>query len=206
MVRLRGQHELQRPRDAGQGTPGREFVRQVPGPRAWDLGANTGRYSRIAADGRQARPRVRHRSGGGRAQLPPDPDARSVATSCPSSSTSPIRARASAGRTRSGARSSSGPNPDAILALALVHHIAISRNVPLPMLLRPVRRARARGRSSSSCPRRTRWSAASWPPAGTSSRTTRSMASEAATSGRCDIAAEEAIEDSPRVLFLLRRR
>ena len=27
-----------------------EFVGRVPGPRAWDLGANTGRYSRIAAD------------------------------------------------------------------------------------------------------------------------------------------------------------
>ncbi len=26
------------------------FVRRVPGERAWDIGANTGRFSRIAAD------------------------------------------------------------------------------------------------------------------------------------------------------------
>ena len=45
------------------------------GSRAWDLGANTGRYSRIAAEPGLPRHRVRHRPRGRRARLPRGPRA-----------------------------------------------------------------------------------------------------------------------------------
>ncbi len=109
------------------------FVREVPGPRVWDLGANTGRFSRIAAD---AGKRVvaldidpaaseRHyralRDAGRGDILPLVVDI-----------TDPSPALGWAGRERRSLLERA--DADAILALALVHHLAIGRNVPLPMI------------------------------------------------------------------------
>jgi SAM-dependent methyltransferase len=109
------------------------FVREAPGSRVWDLGANTGRFSRIAADA-------------GRRVVALDID--------PAAAERHFRAVREAGRTDILPLVADVANPspalgwagrerrslldradaDAILALALVHHLAIGRNVPLPML------------------------------------------------------------------------
>jgi SAM-dependent methyltransferase len=111
-----------------------EFVREVPGPRVWDVGANTGRFSRIAADA-------------GKRVLALDID--------PAAAERHFRAVRAAGRTDILPLVADIANPspalgwagrerrslleradaDVILALALIHHLAITRNVPLPMLL-----------------------------------------------------------------------
>ena len=96
-------------------------------------------------------------------------------------------------------------DPDVILALALVHHIAISRNVPLPMLL---------DLFAQLAP----WAIVEFVPK-EDPMVRRLLATRkdvfpdytlegfrAATGARWEVVAEEAIEDSPRVLFLLRRR
>ena len=111
-----------------------EFVRLVPGPRAWDLGANTGRFSRIAAD---AGKRVlafdidpaaaeQHYRALQREEQDRHPAARPRRRQPESRARlgrprAPLAARAC----RRGRRPRAGP----------VHHLAISRNVPLPMLL-----------------------------------------------------------------------
>ncbi len=110
------------------------FVRELPGPRVWDLGANTGRFSRIAAD---AGKRVvaldidpaaaeRHfrivREAGRTDILPLVVDI-----------ANPSPALGWAGRERRSLLERA--DADAMLALALVHHLAITRNVPLPMVL-----------------------------------------------------------------------
>jgi SAM-dependent methyltransferase len=111
-----------------------EFVREVATSRewelAWDLGANTGRYSRIAAEG------ARHvvaldgdegavdllyrelRDAGDRSILPLAVD---LADPSP-----PLGWR---GRER--ATLLERGRPDLVLALALVHHLAIAANVPI---------------------------------------------------------------------------
>ena len=95
--------------------------------------------------------------------------------------------------------------PDAILALALVHHIAISRNVPLPMVL---------DLFASLAP----WAVVEFVPK-EDAMVRHLLATRedvfpdytldgfrAATAGRFEIVAERPIEESLRVLFLLRRR
>jgi hypothetical protein len=111
-----------------------EFVREVPGHRVWDLGANTGRFSLIAAD---AGKRVvaldidpaaaeRHfravREAGRTDILPLVADV-----------ANPSPALGWAGRERRSLLERA--DADGILALALVHHLAIGRNIPLPMLV-----------------------------------------------------------------------
>jgi ribosomal protein L11 methylase PrmA len=110
------------------------FVHELPGRRVWDLGANTGRFSRIAADA-------------GKRVLALDLD--------PAAAERHFRAVRETGRTDILPLVADIANPspalgwggrerrsllerldaDAILALALVHHLAITRNVPLPMVL-----------------------------------------------------------------------
>lgn len=109
------------------------WLREIPGARVWDLGANTGRFSRIAAD---AGKRVvafdidpgaaeRHfraiRQSGRIDILPLVVDI-----------ANPSPAIGWGGRERRSLLDRA--NADAILALALVHHLAITRNVPLPMV------------------------------------------------------------------------
>jgi ribosomal protein L11 methylase PrmA len=110
------------------------LIRELPGRRVWDLGANTGRYSRIAAD---AGKRVvafdvdpaaaeRHfravRKAGRTDILPLVVDI-----------ADPSPALGWAGRERRSLLERA--DADVILALAIVHHLALTRNVPLPMLL-----------------------------------------------------------------------
>ena len=100
----------------------------------WDLGANTGRFSRIAAD-------LGYRV----LSFDIDPAAaerhyRSLRTANRTDTTPLVMDLADpspglgwAERERSGFLERA--NADVILALALVHHLAIGRNVPLPMVL-----------------------------------------------------------------------
>ena len=128
------------------------FVGEAKGSRLWDLGANTGRYSRIAADAGKrvlafdidpaaAERNYRQLRTEGRSDILPL--ILDVANPSPGIGW--------AGRERRSLLDRA--DPDITLALALVHHLAISRNVPLPMVLglfadlAPVgdRRVRAQG-------------------------------------------------------------
>jgi hypothetical protein len=180
------------------------FIREVPGARAWDLGANTGRYSRIAADtGKRvvsfdidpaaAEQHYRVLKGEGRTDILPL--VQDVANPSPGLGW--------AGRERRSLLERA--DPDVILALALVHHLAISRNVPLPMLL---------GLFADLAP----WAIVEFVPR-EDPMVRRLLAARrdvfddytidgfrAAAAGRFEITHEEPIAESPRTLFLLRRR
>jgi SAM-dependent methyltransferase len=180
------------------------FVRELPGRRVWDLGANTGRFSRIAAD---AGKRV--------VALDSDPAAaerhfravreagRTDILPLVADIANPSPALGWAGRERRSLLERA--DADAILALALVHHLALTRNVPLPMVLNlfadlapsaivefvpkedpMVRRLLAARRDVF----------ADYDLDGF----------RAAAATRFEIVREAPIEDSVRVLFLLRRR
>ncbi len=104
------------------------------GRMCWDLGANTGRFSRIAAD-----------QGYRVLSFDIDPAAaerhyRALRTASRTDTTPLVMDLADpspglgwAGRERAGLLERA--NADVILALALVHHLAIGRNVPLPMVM-----------------------------------------------------------------------
>jgi ribosomal protein L11 methylase PrmA len=181
-----------------------EFVRRVPGTRAWDLGANTGRYSRIAADA-------------GKRVLAWDID--------PAAAERTYRAVRSEGRTDilplilDLANPSPGigwggrerrsllerANPDVVLALALIHHLAISRNVPLPMLV-DLLATLAPHAVVEFVPKED-------PMVRRLLATRRDVFPDysldgfrAAAADRFDIVSETTIAESPRVLFLLSRR
>ena len=180
------------------------FVREVPGARAWDLGANTGRYSRIAADAGKrvlafdidpaaAEQHYRALKGEGRTDILPL--VQDVANPSPGLGW--------AGRERRSLLERA--DPDVILALALVHHLAISRNVPLPMLL---------GLFADLAP----WAVVEFVPR-EDPMVRRLLAARrdvfddytidgfrAAAAGRFEVVREEPIAESPRTLFLLRRR
>ena len=100
----------------------------------WDLGANTGRYSRIAAEGGRhvlafdidpaaAERNYRQLRTEGRGDILPL--VMDLANPSPGLGWAGVERRSLLDRT----------GADAIIALALIHHLAISRNVPLPMLL-----------------------------------------------------------------------
>jgi ribosomal protein L11 methylase PrmA len=105
------------------------------GKRLWDLGANTGRYSRLAAD---AGYRV--------VALDIDPAAvergyralraegRDDITTLLADITDPSPPLGWGSAERRGLLERIGEQADVILALALVHHLAIGANVPLPMI------------------------------------------------------------------------
>jgi ribosomal protein L11 methylase PrmA len=109
-----------------------EYVGRIEGPVVWDLGANTGRYSRIAADAGKrvlafdidpaaAERNYRALAGEGRTDVLP----------LVLDLANPSPGIGWAGRERRSLLDRA--NADATLSLALVHHLAISRNVPLPM-------------------------------------------------------------------------
>jgi hypothetical protein len=180
------------------------FVREIPGPRVWDLGANTGRFSRIAAD---AGKRV--------VALDIDPAAaerhfrtlreagRTDVLPLVADIANPSPALGWAGHERRSLLERA--DADGILALALVHHLALTRNVPLPMVL---------ALFADLAP----WAIVEFVPKEDPMvrrllATRRDVFADydldgfrAAASTRFEILREVPIEDSLRVLFLLRRR
>jgi hypothetical protein len=180
------------------------FVGEAKGARLWDLGANTGRYSRIAADAGKrvlafdidpaaAERNYRQLRTEGRSDILPL--ILDVANPSPGIGW--------AGRERRSLLDRA--DPDITLALALVHHLAISRNVPLPMVL---------GLFADLAP----WAIVEFVPK--EDRMVRRLLAtrrdvfpdytldgfQAAATERFDVVQEAPIEDSLRVLFLLRRR
>jgi ribosomal protein L11 methylase PrmA len=180
------------------------FVRDVPGSRAWDLGANTGRYSRVAADAGKhvlafdidpaaAERNYRQIRSEGRTDILPL--ILDVANPSPGIGWAGQERRSLLDRA----------DPDLLLALALVHHLAISRNVPLPMLLDLFARMAP-------------WALVEFVPK-EDVMVRRLLATRqdvfpdytldglrAAAIERFEIVVEQPIEDSPRTLLLLRRR
>jgi ribosomal protein L11 methylase PrmA len=180
------------------------FVREVPGPRVWDLGANTGRFSRIAADAGKrvvaldidpaaAERHFRAVRAAGRSDILP----------LVADIANPSPPLGWAGRERRSLLERA--DADAMMALALVHHLAIGRNVPLPMML---------GLFADLAP----WAIVEFVPKD-DPMVRRLLATRrdvfpdydldgfrAAASGRFDVVREAPIANSPRVLFLLRRR
>ncbi|HET7828580.1 MAG TPA: hypothetical protein VFL03_03390 [Candidatus Limnocylindrales bacterium] len=189
---------------ASKGSLVEAFLAQTGARSVWDLGANTGRYSRLAADA-------------GRSVLAFDID--------------PAAAERNYRQVRSEGRGDilplvldlANPSPgigwaggerrslldragaDAIIALALVHHLAISRNVPLPMLL---------DLFADLAP----WAVVEFVPK-EDPMVRRLLATRedvfpaytldgfrAAAVARYEIVAEQPVAESTRVMFLLRRR
>ena len=101
-------------------------------PGVWDLGANTGHFSRIAAEV----------TGADVVSLEMDPSAVEIhwqetrkwvcSTCCRSSTTSATPRRPKVGRTNERDSLRDRGPADVALALALVHHLAIGNNTPLP--------------------------------------------------------------------------
>jgi SAM-dependent methyltransferase len=118
---------------AAKATAVREALKSIGGDRAWDLGANTGRYSRIAAD-----------TGYRVVALDIDPaavergyrairaDGREDILPLLADITDPSPPLGWGSAERAGLLDRI--DADVILALALVHHLAVGSNVPLPMI------------------------------------------------------------------------
>jgi SAM-dependent methyltransferase len=182
----------------------REAVERVEGERIWDLGANTGRYSRVAAEtGRRVLawdidPAAAERTYRGvRAEGRGDilPLVLDLANPSPGIGWAGTERRSLLERA----------DPDGILALALVHHLAIGRNVPLPMVVDLFARIAP-------------WAIVEFVPKD-DVMVRRLLATRrdvfpdytldgfrAAAAVRFDIVSEQPIEDSPRTLLVLRRR
>jgi SAM-dependent methyltransferase len=110
------------------------FVRQAPGSRVWDLGANTGRYSRIAADaGKRVLAFDIDPAAAERDYRQVRQEGRTDILPLILDVANPSPGIGWAGRERRSLLDRA--DPDVVLALALVHHLAISRNVPLSMIL-----------------------------------------------------------------------
>jgi hypothetical protein len=181
-----------------------DFVARTTGERVWDLGANTGRYSRIAADqGRRviafdidpgaAERNYRQLRTDGRTDILPL--VLDVANPSPGIGWMGTERRSLLNRA----------NADVVLALALVHHLAISRNVPFALL-------------ADLFARLALWTIVEFVPK-EDPMVRRLLAARRdvfddyslgsfrdAIAARFDIVAEEPIEESGRVLLLLRRR
>jgi len=107
----------------------------IGGRRAWDLGANTGRYSRIAAEaGYRVVALDIDPAAVERGYLALRADGRSDITPLLADITDPSPALGWGSAERRGLLERIEANADVILALALVHHLAIGANVPLAMI------------------------------------------------------------------------
>lgn len=181
-----------------------EFIRRVPGPRAWDLGANTGRYSRIAADAGKrvlafdidpAAAEQHYRAIKQEQRSDILPLVLDLANPSPGLGWASHERRSLLERA----------DADVVLALALIHHLAISRNVPLPMIL---------DLFADLAP----WAIVEFVPK-EDPMVRHLLASRkdvfadydldgfrVAAEERFEVVLEQPIEESPRVLFLLRRR
>lgn len=108
-------------------------LRAVGGTRAWDLGANTGRYSRLAAaEGYRVVAMDIDEGAVERAYLAIRADGRTDITPLLADLTDPSPGLGWGNAER--ASLLERIDTDVILALALVHHLAIGSNVPLPMV------------------------------------------------------------------------
>ena len=131
--RLREDGELRRAGGRRQG-PRRGFVAAgTARARVWDLGANTGRFSRAAAEAGKRVIAFDIDSAAAERHFPGDVEA--GRTACPAARRryQPGRRCGWAGRERNSR--SSNANADAILALALVHHLRSVGMCLLPMLV-----------------------------------------------------------------------
>ncbi|HEY6571290.1 MAG TPA: hypothetical protein VIZ22_13430 [Candidatus Limnocylindrales bacterium] len=109
-----------------------DYVGRIDGPVVWDLGANTGRYSRIAADaGKRVLAFDIDPAAAERNYRALTGEARSDILPLVLDLANPSPGIGWAGRERRSLLERA--DADGTLALALVHHLAISRNVPLPM-------------------------------------------------------------------------
>jgi ribosomal protein L11 methylase PrmA len=108
-------------------------LRAAGGAVAWDLGANTGRYSRLAAaEGYRVVAMDIDEGAVERAYLAIRADGRTDITPLLADLTDPGPALGWANAERTSLLDRI--DADVILALALVHHLAIGSNVPLPMV------------------------------------------------------------------------
>ncbi|SDR93096.1 class I SAM-dependent methyltransferase [Bradyrhizobium canariense] len=111
-----------------------DFIARLRPRMVWDLGCNTGRYSETALRA-GAQTAVGFDSDHGALSLAVQRSVRSNLKFLPllMDACNPSPSQGWNQKERAGLTSRS--KPDAILALAIEHHIAIGRNVPLPMLL-----------------------------------------------------------------------
>ena len=181
-----------------------EFVRAAPGTRAWDLGANTGRYSRIAADaGKRVLAWDIDPAAAERNYRAVRSEDRGDILPLILDLANPSPGIGWGGRERRSLLERA--NPDVVLALALIHHLAISRNVPLPMLM-DLLATLAPYAVVEFVPKED-------PMVHRLLATRRDVFPDytldgfrAAAGERFDIVNETSIEESPRVLFLLHRQ
>ncbi len=118
---------------AAKATAVREMLTAIGGSRAWDLGANTGRYSRIAADaGYRVVALDVDPAAVERAYRAVRAEGREDILPLLADITDPSPALGWGSAERAGLLERVAG--DVILALALVHHLAIGANVPLPMI------------------------------------------------------------------------
>jgi ribosomal protein L11 methylase PrmA len=181
-----------------------ELLAMTGAQTVWDLGANTGRYSRIASEGGRSvlafdiDPAAAERN---YRQLRQEQRADILPLVMDLANPSPGVGWANGERRSLVDRA----NADAVLALALIHHLAISRNVPLWMLMDLFAEL-------------AEWAVVEFVPK--DDPMVRHLLAtredvfpdytldgfRAAAASRFTIVAERPIEESPRVLFALRRR
>jgi SAM-dependent methyltransferase len=115
----------------------RSALARVGGRSAWDLGANTGRYSHVAAEaGYRVVALDVDPAAVERAYRAVRADERGDILPLLADITAPSPPLGWGSRERAGLLERIEADADVILALALVHHLAIGANVPLPMIAR----------------------------------------------------------------------